>query len=79
MSNSKHMDNYQAPPTDDELLRVIEQHLPALWKVQRHVGNHGLLSVLKAAERKLSQRQGRAEEAHEGPWNGEDAARAVAG
>jgi hypothetical protein len=79
MSSSKHMDSYQSPTTDDELLRVIEQHLPALWKVQRHVGNHGLLSVLKTAERKISQRRGGAEQAHEGLWSGEDAARAVAG
>lgn len=57
MSLISRTDERRAPSPDDELLRVIEQHLQALWKIQRHVGNHSLLSVLRTAERKLSERQ----------------------
>jgi hypothetical protein len=79
MSRTNHLDTRGGTSNDDELLRAIEQHLPTLWRVQRHVGNHGLLSVLKIAERKLSQRRESSNNYADDSWNSEDGASAVAG
>lgn len=57
MSRSSDNTARSAASSDDELLQVVEQHLKSLWKIQRHVGNVGLLSVLKTAERKLAERR----------------------
>lgn len=77
MSRFSHNNSRSAPSSDDELLQVVEQHLQSLWKIQRHVGSVGLLSVLKTAERKLAERQSPYEHQVGGRWSDDEGQRAL--
>ena len=54
--------NARAALTADDLLTLIERHLPALWRAYARSGNRSLRLVLRNAEALLAARAGRTDD-----------------